>query len=165
MSYSLSDGSGGWIEIVGSSVELPDRIVSQAWVEGLSPEERSELGFVEITGPEAAPSGQRIASVTLEDINGAPVRVATYEVIPPPTLPTEVPMYKVRKLLITQGLLANVEAYLNGLPEPNKSLALVDWDYAPNLVVNSALALGAKAALGLTDETYEALVFAAAALP
>lgn len=80
-------------------------------------------------------------------------------------VPEEVPMYKVRKFLIMQELLSSVEAFLNSLPEPNKSLALTDWNYAPNLVVNSPLAQGAKAALGLTDSQYNDLVTAANNLP
>ena len=83
----------------------------------------------------------------------------------PDPLPTEVPMYKVRKLLIQQGLLGAVQSHLDAIPGINKELALVDWEYAPNLVVNSPLALGAKAALGLTDEQYEAMVLAAARMP
>jgi hypothetical protein len=78
-----------------------------------------------------------------------------------PIPPTELPMYKVRKYLIMSDLIANVEAFLNALPEPNKSLALVDWEYAPNLVVNSPLALGAKTALNLTDSQYVQFVIAA----
>lgn len=82
----------------------------------------------------------------------------------PPGLPVQVPMYKVRKYLIQNDMLDAVEAYLDGLSEPAKALALVDWEYAPNLVVNSALALGAKAALGLTDEQYADMVRDADAL-
>jgi hypothetical protein len=91
------------------------------------------------------------------------VRTVTPDPAPDP-VPTQVPMYKVRKYLIQQGLLGAVEAYLNALPEPNKALALVDWEYAPNLVVRSPLALGAKAALGLDDEQYAGMVVAAAKL-
>lgn len=82
----------------------------------------------------------------------------------PSPLP-EVPMYKLRKFLIKQGLLAQTEAFLNSLPEPSRSLSLVDWDYAPNFVPDSALALGAKAALGIDDATYRTFVLAAADMP
>lgn len=92
------------------------------------------------------------------------VKAAIAAFFPPAPLP-EVPMYKVRKFLIMQGLLAQVETFLNNLPEPNRSLSLVDWDYAPNFVPTSPLALGAKAILGIDDATYRAFVLAAAELP
>lgn len=92
------------------------------------------------------------------------VKAAVAAFFPPPPLP-EVPMYKVRKFLIKQGLLAQVETFLNGLPEPTRSLSLVDWDYAPNFVPDSPLALGCKNILGIDDATYRAFVLAADALP
>lgn len=79
----------------------------------------------------------------------------------PPPLPEEVPMYKVRKQLIVAGRKADVEAALQSLPEPAKSLALEDWEYAPFLVVASPLALGIKAALGMSDTDYATFVLAA----
>lgn len=82
----------------------------------------------------------------------------------PDPVPAEVPMYKVRKYLILQDMKGDVEAYLDTLSEPAKALAWEDWEYAPNLVVNSPLALGAKAALSLTDEQYADMIRAAAAL-
>lgn len=94
----------------------------------------------------------------------ADIRAAIAAFFPPPPLP-EVPMYKVRKFLIKQGLIGQVETFLNSLPEPTRSLSLVDWDYAPNLVPDSGLAVGAKVALGLDDATYRAFVLAANELP
>lgn len=96
------------------------------------------------------------------DADLAGIGVLATEVADP--LPSEVPMYKVRKYLIINALKTAVEAHLDSLEEPAKSLAWEDWEYAPNLVVASPLALGAKAALSLTDEQYADMIRAAAAL-
>lgn len=93
----------------------------------------------------------------------AAIGVAVEEVDDP--LPAEVPMYKVRRLLIREGLKTIVQAYLDGLPGVEGEEAREDFEYAPNLVVNSPLALGAKAALALDDAQYAAMIRAAQALP
>lgn len=161
MSYAFKPADGDWIEIDGPTVRLPERTVSMAWVAGLSPEERAELGFVEVTGPEAPPEGQRIASVTVEDVDGAPVRVATYEDIPPPPVPDEVPMYKVIRLLIMMGLLGTVEGALAAIQGVEGEIARANWQRAPNLVRADPLVQGMAAQLGFD---LDALVVAANAL-
>lgn len=99
----------------------------------------------------------------------------TAEEVPDP-VPAEVPMYKVKKYMALVkyqtevDLHAAVIAYMEALPEPARTMALIDFGPAPdqigspNLVVNSTLALGAKAALSLTDEQYDDMIRAAAAL-
>lgn len=92
----------------------------------------------------------------------ATIGVAVAEADDP--IPAKVPMNKVRKYLIREGLKTTVQAYLDNLPGTEGEEAREDWEYAPNLVVNSTLALGAKAALSLTDEQYAAMIRAADAL-
>ncbi|MBX3482551.1 hypothetical protein [Phenylobacterium sp.] len=97
---------------------------------------------------------------------------------PPEPLPAEVPMYKVKKYMALRkvqtggelDLHADVMAYIDALPEPNRTLARIDFGPdpeqigSPNLVVHSPLALGAKAALGLSDEDYGEMIREAHAL-
>lgn len=66
---------GALIEIVGFSVDLPDRTVSAEWVAGLSPEERAELGFADGVDArvDAAP-GERVTGSELIDIDGVPTK-------------------------------------------------------------------------------------------
>lgn len=141
MTYAIKI-DGAWVEVAGHSVDLPDRTVSQAWVEGLASDERQALGFIAITGPTAAPGGQRIAATTIQDIAGRPVRVATYEAIPAPPVPDEVPMWKVRKLLILMGKLAEVEAALAAITGIAGEVARSNWQTAPNLVRADPLVQG-----------------------
>ncbi|WP_337186574.1 hypothetical protein [Phenylobacterium sp.] len=131
------------------------------------------------TPAEAAASGQPIGGLMASEIahpwdaldrwdEAVLARFAiTFEDVddPPPPLPAEVPMYKVRKFLAVQGLTQAVQDALEALPEPGRTLALIDYEYAPNLVVQSSLALGVKAALDLTDTQYAEMVHAANAMP
>jgi hypothetical protein len=95
---------------------------------------------------------------------------------PAPPLPTTVPMYKVKKFLAKTrleggpDLHAAIIAHLETLPEPHRTLALIDFGGtettigSPNFVVASPLVQGAKAALGLSDAAFDGMVLAAAAI-
>lgn len=82
-----------------------------------------------------------------------------------PYIPAEVPMYKVEKILIKQGLLDTVENALTAIPGEAGDLARVDWRRAPNLVRLSPLVQNLGAAIGLTSEQIDDLIIAADALP
>lgn len=84
---------------------------------------------------------------------------------PQPVIPDTVPMYKVRKLLIKQGLMPAVEAALEAMTGEAGELARVDWEYAPNLVRLSPLVQALGAGIGLTPQQIDELVAAAMAIP
>lgn len=101
---------------------------------------------------------------SLPDYNGK----GLFPVQPAPTdagVPAQVPMYKVEKILIKQGLLDTVEAALDAIPGEAGDLARVDWRRAPNLVRLSPLVQSLGAAIGLTSEQIDDLIIAADALP
>lgn len=141
-----------------------EEVITLGWLGIVDEETRLSKGIKEIVWdtPEEVPLGQQISGWELVDVAGSPHYVPTLEAA---ALPSQVPMYKVRKWLIINGLKAAVENVLDGLPEPNRSLALEDWEYAPNFVVQSPLSLGVKAALGWTDEQYETAVWGAFGVP
>ncbi|MBW8814044.1 MAG: hypothetical protein JF588_11520 [Caulobacterales bacterium] len=72
MSYALMI-DGAWVEIVGHTVELPDHVVSQAWVETLDNDERAELGFVAVAETDP-PAGAKILGSGVADADGVPTR-------------------------------------------------------------------------------------------
>lgn len=94
----------------------------------------------------------------------------------PDPLPDQVPMYKIKKFLAKQrleggpDLHAAIISYFEGLVEPARTLALIDFGAtettigSPNFVVGSSLVQNAKAALGLADEQFDAMIRAADAL-
>lgn len=174
-SYAFKIPDGSWLELDNDAWTIvpglgdPDANgtrgplrVPPGWAAGLTADERERRELVAITEPGPTPDGQRIASSTIEDIEGVPVRVATYEDIPPPPLPAEVPMYKVEPLLIQMGLLSQVEAALEALTGVEGEVARSKWRRAPNLVRADPLVQGMAAQLGFD---LDALILAADALP
>lgn len=69
-----------------------------------------------------------------------------------------------RLALYGAGLLAGAEAALDALAEPQRSAALIEWEYTPNFRRDHALIVAIGAALGLTEEQIDDLFRAAAAL-
>jgi hypothetical protein len=97
-------------------------------------------------------------------LRGAPDREAQIAgFFPPPPLP-DVEMYKVVHLLIDQGLMGQVAAFIAALPQPARDQANNLLARAPFLVASSSLPQGIQAALGKTDAEYAAFIREAAAL-
>lgn len=86
---------------------------------------------------------------------------------PMPPMPAAVPTVsrrQARRALRAAGLLDDIEAAINALPEPARSDALIDWQDATEFVRNWPLLITLAAALGLSDAQVDALFAAAAAL-
>lgn len=97
-----------------------------------------------------------------ETIGGATV---TRLAIPAPT-PVIVPTITSRqgkRALVAAGLHQPAVTALNALPEPDKTLALIDWD-APTWQRNDPTLAAMAAALGLTSAQLDALFAQAATL-
>lgn len=62
------------------------------------------------------------------------------------------------------GLLDDVEAAINALPEPQKTLARIDWDNAQDFRRDFPLLLSLAGAIGLTSAQIDSLFAAAAAI-
>lgn len=164
MAYAYPTGPGTWAEITGD-FRIEGQGYPANWPDLVGEAARSAVGVREIVEPtDPIPDGQVVTAAVVQQVAGVLTRLRTFGTKP---LPATVPMYKVKKFMVLHkaqtgiDLDAAVGAFLEALPEPNRSLALVDWTRSPNLVVNSPLALGAKAALSLSDEQYAAMVRAA----
>lgn len=79
-------------------------------------------------------------------------------------LPTEVSMRQARLALFQQGLLGHVQATIDALPEPNKTVTQISWDYATVVNRDDELVAALSAQLGLTSEALDALFTLAATL-
>ena len=81
-----------------------------------------------------------------------------------PHVPASVTMRQARLALLGAGLLASVDAAIDGLPGPQKEAARIEWEYATEVQRLSGLVPMMGAALGLDDAALDALFVAAVAL-
>ena len=150
MAYALSDGEGGWIEIVGtatiSGVNYPP-----SWFEAASPEDRATLGVAEIVEPSAPAAGLRATGSTISDVGGAPVRAWITEAHVPP----EVSRRQARLALAVAGLLTDVEAAVAAADQ----MTQIFWADSPSFHRDHPLIAAIAAALTppLDDAAIDAL--------
>lgn len=79
-------------------------------------------------------------------------KTRTYSVItitPEPI--TEVPLWKLKCILTTRGMIDGINAAIASLSEPNKTFATIAWEYANTIVRTSSVVVLIQAALSLTD--------------
>lgn len=87
--------------------------------------------------------------------NGSPEMILEREYQYEYDFKAEVMMWKLKAVLNSMGLLAQVEAALNSLPEPTKTNALLAWEYSPTVSSSSATTKFTQGVLSLTDEQVE----------
>lgn len=78
--------------------------------------------------------------------------------------PSSITPRQARLALLGAGLLSSVDVALAGLPEPQKSAAQIEWEYATSVERSSPLVTSLGGALGLTGAQIDALFIQAAAL-
>ena len=79
-------------------------------------------------------------------------------------VPASVTMRQGRLALLAAGKLAQVDAAIASLPEPQKSAALIEWNVSNELQRGNAFVATLGAALGLSDAQVDQLFITAAAL-
>lgn len=79
-------------------------------------------------------------------------------------VPHAVTMRQARLALHSAGLLASVDAAIDGLPSPQKEAARIEWEYATEVQRSSGLVPMMGVALGLDDAALDALFIGAEGL-
>ena len=74
-------------------------------------------------------------------------------------------MRQARLALHGAGLLAQVEAAIDALPDPPRAAARIEWDHSQTVQRSRGLVVQMGAALGMTDAQLDALFIGAAAIP
>ena len=80
-------------------------------------------------------------------------------------VPPEVTMRQARLALHAAGLLNNVATAINGLTEPAKTQAQIEWEYSNSLVRSNPFVATLGGALGLTSAQIDDLFIAASQIP
>lgn len=93
-----------------------------------------------------------------------PEEIAALPPAGPSPVPQVVTMRQARLALLGAGLLAQVDAAIDALPEPQKSAARIEWDYSSEVHRSRAFVQQLGHALGLSDEQLDGLFTQAAAL-
>jgi hypothetical protein len=79
-------------------------------------------------------------------------------------VPQIVTMRQARLALFGAGMLDDVEEAINGLTEPTKTAARIEWEYSGEVHRHKALVLSLAPALGLNDAQLDALFISAASI-
>ena len=82
----------------------------------------------------------------------------------PEAIPTEVTMRQARLALLAAGKLAQVDAAIASMPEPQHTAAKIEWEYGNALQRNNPFVAQLGAALGLDDAGIDALFVEASKL-
>lgn len=83
---------------------------------------------------------------------------------PDVAVPAEITPRQARLALLGAGLLSSVDAALDGLAEPMRSAARIEWEYATKIERASPLVAQLGPALGMSPEQIDALFVSAASL-
>ena len=81
-----------------------------------------------------------------------------------PLVPRAVTMRQARLALLGAGKLADVDAAINGMSEPTRSAARIEWEYSGEVQRHNGFVAALGPALGLTEAQIDALFTAAAKL-
>lgn len=80
------------------------------------------------------------------------------EIVLPPKEFVSITPIQLRSSLVMSGIsLELIETIINSLPEPDKTIAFVKWEYAKEYERDDALVNGLGAAIGLTIEQIDAI--------
>lgn len=99
---------------------------------------------------------QRERDCTPEEIAEIEARKAA-----PPPVPVEVTMRQARLALLAAGKLTLVDSAIAAMPEPQKSAALIEWEYSNAVQRHNGFVAALGPALGMTSADIDALFIAA----
>lgn len=112
--------------------------------------------------------GNVIGELSLPDDTSEAVwtaKLAPYAVAPVIAIIPDVTPRQIRQALIMSGIsLSAIDAALGTLPEPTKSMAMVEWEYSTAFQRNRPLVAAVQAMLGWTSDQVDALWVLASSL-
>lgn len=122
------------------------------------------LGLFVPAAAEPVPEGKVIVGTTVQRVGDVVQFVHELENAPPPAAPSVVSMRQARLALLGAGLLSQVDTALDQMDEPNRSAAMIEWEYATELRRDHPLVASLSAALELTEQQIDDLFMAAGSI-
>jgi hypothetical protein len=159
--------TGSWLEWDGRSFRDADGFLHQSNIASLWTEaERKAVGLYPIIETDI-PDDKISAGWTLTFDADADTVTRTHTLAnkPAPPVPDVISMRQARLVLLSQGLLAQVDATIAAMDEPARSAALIEWEYATELRRDNPLVVAMQGAMDLTDEQVDAMFTAGSAIP
>lgn len=165
MTLFLETVSGAFAEWRGAPIDgiKYQRSIEQKW----SAEELAAIGLYAPLPADPIPEGKVATASTVQRVDGAVKWVHELRDAPPPviTVPAVVSMRQARLALLGAGLLSQVDTAIDGMDEPNKSAARIEWEYATELRRDHPLIAGLAAELQLSEQQVDDLFIAASQIP
>lgn len=124
-----------------------------------------ELASINLYSPimDEVPEGKVVVGSTVERIDGVVKYVYTLEDYVEP-IPTRVSRRQAKLALLQANLLHLVEPALNALPEPQKTIVLIEWQDAQEFNKKHDLIESLAVVLGLTEQQVDDLFMTASKL-
>jgi hypothetical protein len=133
------------------------RGIEKTW----SAKKLAAIGLYAPAEADPIPEGKVTTGMTVERVGGVVKYVRTLEDKP---VPTSVTMRQARLAMNQAGILSQVEAALDALSEPSKTVAKIEWETATIMKRNHPLVDGLAAGLGLTEAQIDALFVTASGM-
>lgn len=139
------------------------RSIEQRW----SPEDLAAIGLYLPEPADPVPEGKIVTGQSVQRVDGVVKWVHELDDAPPvsPEVPAVVSMRQARLALLGAGLLGAVESGIDGLPEPDRSAARIEWEYATELRRDHPLIVSLALQLDLSEQQVDALFIAASQIP
>lgn len=134
--------------------------IEQLWSAGAL----ADWGLYVPAEADPVPEGKVVTETHVERVGEVVQFVHTLEDAPPPTVPQSVSMRQARLALLSAGLLSTVETSIDKLEEPDRSAALIEWEYATEMRRDRHLIAALAVEMSLTEQQIDDLFIAAAAL-
>ncbi len=105
---------------------------------------------------EAVPEGKVAMETKVRRVDGVVKFVHTLADVEQ-LVPPSITMRQARLALLSAGLLDQVEGAIGALPEPARSTARIEWEYAADMKRDHALIASLAVGLGLSEEQVDGL--------
>lgn len=149
--------AGALVVVEGSTQAAPGVVYSYIG-------EHDGLTKALVSVPDAMAEAVRSRLAGMIDPAKPPLRVFAAHADAAVTVPTQVTMRQARLALLAAGKLAQVDAAIDSLPEPQRSAARIEWEYSNAVQRSSPFVASLAPALAMTPAEIDALFVAASRL-